>query len=155
MIANPPKSRRSLSYILVLGSRSRKPELGDRTRIRIPEPETGTRRSDSNTDSEVVLEYEDSMGVASYANVYMHKSCYSTATLLICYSGITAILEYYQQSRVRIRNPEPGTRNPETGDRSDIRNRNRMWNRSIPLGHESVAIATATAATVQAYDIHE
>ena len=133
MIANPPKSRRSLSYMLVLGSRSRKPELGDRTRIRIPEPETGTRRSDSNTDSEVVLEYEDSMGVASYANVYMHKSCYSTTTLLICYSGITAIILVL--SAVSGSYPEPGTRRPETGDRSDIRNRNRMWNRSILLGH--------------------
>ena len=132
MIANPPKSRRSLSYILVLGSRSRKPELGLEYGFRSRRPELGHRtririqRSYSNNN-------EDSVGVASYANVYMHKSCYSTTTLLICYSGITAII--LGLSAVSDSYPEPGTRNPETGDRSDIRHRNRMWNQSIPLGH--------------------
>ena len=86
--------------------------------LRIPEPETGTRIPEFGGRTRTRTRRLSGRGLE--------------------YAGITAI---YILSAVSGSYPEPGTRrpgrtrNPEIGDRSDFRHRNRMWNRSIPLGH--------------------
>ena len=102
----------------------RNPEIGYRDRIR--RPETGYR----SRNSEIVLEFEYSVGVASNAKILillLCKSCYSTRSLFaiaVCYPGITAISTIYPKDHIYLpdagiwspgSNPEPGTRRPETG----------------------------------------